>query len=159
MQSRALLVLLLALGLGWGSPTLAAVAQGTLVTLDDGTTRAVEMLQRGDKLRGPDAKPHEIFAVTVLETPVLVTILTDSGRKVAISTDQQVPVIRNDDPIMTNKVAVSDRVMTIDGFETVVSIDELPAGTKAYKLSIGEPGTSEQDPLWANGVMLSDEPM
>jgi hypothetical protein len=156
---RALVLLALIVGAGGVSPALAAVGQGTLVTLDDGTTRAVEALKRGDKLRGPDAKPHEIFAVTVVDAPTLVTILTDTGRKVAISRDQQLPVVRDGDPIMTNALAVGDKLMSVDGFETVVAIEDVPAGTKAYRLSIGEPGTSERDPLWANGVMLSDEPI
>jgi hypothetical protein len=137
----------------------AMVGYGTFVTLADGTLRVVQRLQRGDKLSGPDGKEREIFAISNVPSDDLITVTTNTGRKVTLSKDHPVPVERSGSPFIANGLRLGDKVMTIEGFETVDYIVPAKVGTVAFKLSIGEPGTTEKDPLFANGMMLSDEPI
>jgi hypothetical protein len=143
------------------SPTqsLAMVGYGTFITLADGTMRVVQALKRGDKLSGPDGKEREIFAVTSEEGVDLIVVTTNTGRKIVVSADHPVPVQRGETPFIAYGMRLGDKVMTVEGFETVEYITPAKPGTVAYKLSIGEPGTTEKDPLFANGLMVSDEPI
>jgi intein/homing endonuclease len=159
VRRRHLTSIALVVGLLSPTPGWAMVGYGTFVTLADDTMRVVQALRRGDKLAGPDGKQREIFAISIVEGAELILVTTNTGRKIVLSKDHPVPVERNDSPFIANGVRLGDKIMSIEGFETVEYIEPAKAGTVAYKLSIGEPGTTEKDPLFANGLMVSDEPI
>jgi intein/homing endonuclease len=159
MRLRHLTAAVLAAGLLSPTAGWAMVGYGTFVTLADGTMRVVQALKRGDKLSGPDGKEREIFAISSAEAADLIKVTTNTGRKLVLSKDHPVPVQRGETPFIADGVRLGDKIMTIEGFETIEYIEPVTAGTMAYKLSIGEPGTSEKDPLFANGLMVSDEPI
>lgn len=155
---RAFPALVLAAWLAGSTPGWAVMGYGTFVTLADGTMRVVQALKRGDKLAGPDTEQREIFAISTVENAELVTIITNKGRKLVVGKGHPIPIIRGEAPFIASDIRVGDRVYSIEGFETVEIVEAAKPGI-AYKLSIGEPGTSERDPLYANGLMVSDEPI
>jgi hypothetical protein len=159
MRLRRITAMALVVGVLGPTPGWAMMGYGTFVTLADGTMRVVQALKRGDMLSGPDGKERQIFAISSVEGAELIKVTTDKGRKIVLSKDHPVPVERNDNPFIANGVRLGDKIMSIEGFETVEYIEPAKAGTVAYKLSIGEPGTTEKDPLFANGLMVSDEPI
>jgi intein/homing endonuclease len=159
MGLRHLTATTLVVGLLGPTPGWAMVGYGTFVTLADDTMRVVQALKRGDKLAGPDGKEREIFAISSVESDELVTVTTNTGRKIVMSKDHPVPVQRGETPFIADGVRLGDKIMSIEGFETVEYIVPAKTGIVAYKLSIGEPGTTEKDPLFANGLMVSDEPI
>jgi hypothetical protein len=159
VRLRQLVVAATVAGILIPTQSLGMVGYGTFVTLADGTLRVVQALKRGDKLSGPDGKEREIFAISSVESSELIKVTTNTGRKVVLSADHPVPVQRGEVPFIANGVRLGDKIMSIEGFETVEYIEPMEAGTMSYRLSIGEPGTTEQDPMFANGMMISDEPV
>ena len=155
---RLLLAIGLVAGLLSSTPVMAMIGYGSFVTLSDGTMRVVQAIKRGDVLSGGDGASNEVFAVSSSDTVELIRVITNSGREFVVSKDHPVPVRRQNTPFIANGVRLGDEVMTVEGFETVEYITPVAGGTLAYKLSIGEPGTSEKDPLFVDGVMVSDEP-
>ena len=155
---RPLLAVALVAGLLGSTPAMAMIGYGSFVSLSDGTMRVVQAIKRGDVLSGGDGTANEVFAVSSSEGVELIRVITDSGREFVVSKDHPVPVRRGNSPFIANGVRLGDEVMTVEGFETVDYITPVTGSTLAYKLSIGEPGTSEKDPLFVDGVMVSDEP-
>ena len=155
---RPLLAVALVAGLLGSTPAMAMIGYGSFVSLSDGTMRVVQAIKRGDLLSGGDGTANEVFAVSSSEGVELIRVITSTGREFVVSRDHPVPVRRGNSPFIANGVRLGDEVMTVEGFETVEYITPVTGGTLAYKLSIGEPGTSEKDPLFVDGVMVSDEP-
>ena len=157
---RKLVVIALAGWLVSMSPALAAFAAGTMISLADGTTKAVEELKTGDILAGPGGSTRTVVSLApVAEPGVMTTITTNTGRTLTITQGHPVPVQNEGGIHLADAVKIGDIVMTeAHVAETVTSIVDAPAGTAAYRLNAGEPGTTAKDPLFANGVLISDEP-
>lgn len=141
------------------SPSLAALAEGTLISLGDTTSVPVERLKAGDMLAAPGGKMLPVVAVApVAEPGPMLTITTDKGRSFTITEGHLVPVQDEGGIHLADRVDIGDLVMTETGAETITEIVAAPEGIKAYRITVGEPGTTARDPLFANGVLLSDEP-
>ena len=141
------------------SPSYAALAAGTMITLGDTTSVPIERLKAGDMLSAPGGKMLPVVAVAPVSQPgPMLTITTDKGRSLTITEGHQVPVQDEGGIHLADSIQAGDLVMTETGAETVISVTAAPAGTAAYRITVGEPGTTARDPLFANGVLVSDEP-
>jgi hypothetical protein len=141
------------------SPGYAALAAGTLISLGDTTSVPIERLKAGDMLAAPGGKMLPVVAVAPLTDPgPMLTITTDKGRSFTITVGHLVPVQDEGGIHLAESVDVGDLVMTETGAETIAEIVAAPAGTEAYRITVGERGTTARDPLFANGVLVSDEP-
>lgn len=157
---RKLVVIALAGWLVSMSPSLATIAAGTLINMADGSTKPVEALVAGDILAAPSNETRTVVSVApVAEPGVMRLITTDSGRTLIVSEGHPVPVQNEGGIHIVTSVKVGDIVMTdVNKAEKITSVVDAPADTVAYRLSVGEPGTTARDPLFANGVLISDEP-
>ncbi|MCP3098899.1 Hint domain-containing protein [Myxococcus sp. K15C18031901] len=143
----------------------SCMAEGTRITLPDGTRAPIETLKVGDKVRA-SANGRVLTIQDVIfghENKPLVRLEDDQGHDVRLT--EQHPVLLSSGLVVTaDKVQVTDKVRTEKGTSTIVAIERLPYTGKVYNLKLGTPQELEslspsERTMFAEGLLVGDDSM
>jgi hypothetical protein len=148
--------------LQWG-----CLAAGTLVTLADGSRKAIEAITRDDLVLGPDRKPWQVFAHTKGEDAALIEVKAEDGT-VARMTDEH-PVITARDRrgrlrwTIASRLTVGMALITAKGASKVVSVEHRAYEGSVYNMAIkplgADKGPARGSAFYADGLLVGDQTM
>ncbi|NOU51902.1 hypothetical protein HG263_15300 [Pseudoalteromonas sp. JBTF-M23] len=146
----------------------SCLAEGSLITLPDGSQMPIEKLSVGDQVLGASQYNSasrlalEIKDISVgVEAIPMIEIKTKSGKKLLLTESHPV-IMQSGESIWANEVQLGDRIHTQDGVEFVSKIKEVKFKDKVYNLRLSR---SKDDPnylegetfsMFANGVQVGD---
>lgn len=143
----------------------SCLAEGTRITLDDGSTIPIETLKAGqqvlvdregraekvaNKLKGTEAVP-------------MVRLLTANGRNLLLTDGH--PVITPDGPVLAGMLHIRQKVMTDKGADTLVSVRREMFAKPVWNLNVGTPPSDLNNAavrgktFFANGILVGDNVM
>ena len=138
------------------------LAPGTLITLADGTSRAIEKIAVGDRLRGLDGRGLEVTSYTKgPETKRLFTIITADGKSVRMTEAHPVP-LADGTVKQAHKLLVGDRMSTAAGPVAITKLTEAAYSGDVWNLAVGGPQQSKatldtaSHAFFANGLLVGD---
>ena len=143
----------------------SCLAEGTLVTLADGSKVAIEDLKEGALVR-IDGRGRTLVVESKLkgkEEAPMIRLKTAGGRDVLITDGH--PVITSEGPVLAGLLRPGQKVMTDAGPDAVVSVAREPFAKAVWNLNLGAPPASLNDPkvagssFFANGVQVGDNLM
>ncbi|BBN80219.1 hypothetical protein PA25_02040 [Pseudoalteromonas sp. A25] len=146
----------------------SCLAQGSLITLPDGSQMPIEKLAVGDLVMGASQyNPANRLALEIKDISVgveaipMIEIKTKSGKKLLLTESHPV-IMQSGESIWANEVQLGDRIHTQDGIEFVSKIKEVKFKDKVYNLRLSR---SKDDPnylegetfsMFANGLQVGD---
>ena len=138
------------------------VAEGSLVTLADGTTRAIEEVRIGDRVR---PAPHAAALTVVkhtdgVERGDMVRIVTASGHRLLLTETH--PVLTDQGAVSAGAVRAGTILVTVDGAAKVTRVTREPFDGMVWSLELGRPDGSVADgdtTFIANGLVVGDSRM
>ncbi|AGC47367.1 hypothetical protein MYSTI_06094 [Myxococcus stipitatus DSM 14675] len=143
----------------------SCMAEGTRITMADGTLAPIETLRVGDKVRA-NAKGRVLTVQDFIfgrEPKPLVRLRDDQGHDVRL-TEQHPVLLSSGLVIAADKVQVKDTVLTQKGTATITSTERVPYDGKVYNLKLGTPEelaslSPNERTLFADGVLVGDDTM
>lgn len=143
----------------------SCVAEGTRITLSDGSTVAVEALKAGQRVMVDASgraervdskfKGHEVVP--------MVRLRTVGGRSLLLTDGH--PVITPTGPVLAGLLQPGQKVMTRKGAETLVSVGREMFARPVWNLNVGKPPADLNDPavtgarFFADGILVGDNIM
>ncbi|MCP3057901.1 Hint domain-containing protein [Myxococcus sp. K38C18041901] len=143
----------------------SCMAEGTKVTLADGTRAAIETLKVGDKVRS-NASGRVLTVQDFIfgrEPKPLVRLRDDQGHDLRL-TEKHPVLLTSGLVVPADKVQVKDQVRTESGTAFITATERVPYDGKVYNLKLGTPeeleslGPNERT-LFADGVLVGDDTM
>lgn len=143
----------------------SCLAEGSKVTLADGTTVAVEDLVVGQAVR-VDAGGRTMVVESKLkgmEEIPMVRLRTAGGRNLLITDGH--PVMTPDGPVLAGLLKDGQTVMTQDGPDKLVSTEREKSARPVWNLNLGAPPADLNDPdvkgstFFAEGIQVGDNLM
>lgn len=117
-----------ALNIQWG-----CFAEGTRITMCDGTQKPVEAIQKGDKVRTKNGTANVTGTVTGEESKMVV-IGTSHGNKLLISKGH--PILTESGWKTAEALSAADRLLTVAGTESISELHYCDYQSKVYSFSI-----------------------
>ncbi|CAH9066656.1 hypothetical protein PSECIP111854_03933 [Pseudoalteromonas sp. CIP111854] len=146
----------------------SCLAEGSLITLPNGTQMPIEKLSVGDQVLGASQyTPANHLALDITDISVgveaipMVELKTKSGKKLLLTESHPV-IMQSGHSIWANEVQLGDRIHTQDGVEFVSKITQVKFKDKVYNLRLAR---STNDPkylegetfsMFANGLQVGD---
>ncbi|NEO75179.1 Hint domain-containing protein [Moorena sp. SIO4G3] len=140
----------------------SCVAEGTQVTLYDGTTKPIEQIEPGDKvITNLQGKVKEIEGVLKgTEELPMVRLKTNFGHDLLLS--QGHPVVTPSGVVLAKSLKVRGEVVTDGGNATITQASQESYGGYVYNLNVGprqEGNCDDSSTFYANGIIIGDNQM
>ena len=135
----------------------SCIAMGTLITLDDGSLKAIEDIIVGDRVSSQGESMLVMDTSIGYEALPMINIQDDKGHSVLLTETHPVVTI-NRGVVWANEVAVGDILSTDVGQSTVVSVGEELFNGTVHNLEL-EPLQGKDDAnevMFANGIAVGD---
>lgn len=143
---------------------VGCLAKGTRILMDDKSERAIETFNARERI----ASSPEGTILTVANTLVgiekkpMIRILTERGQSLLL-TDAH-PVVTTKGVRLARRLAIGDRVLTVNGEARIASIDSVLFDGSVWNLDVGVPEdkiniTKENTTFFANGILVGDSKM
>ena len=137
------------------------VAEGTRVTLGDGTEMPIESIStRNNVLAGTRMLPV-VNTISGTEDDPMVRITTQSGKSLLLSRTH--PVMTTRGAVLAYRLGVGDEVITAQGPEKLVSTAPETYRGKVWNLDVGQKEdaglTHQNSTFFANGILVGDNKM
>jgi|GEM_PF-4430106 len=135
------------------------VAAGSLVTMADGSSKAIEQVVNGDRvLSRPDGPVLAVRGTVSGDDPAMIEIDAENGDGVQVTGTH--PVITSHGPVMARDLRPGDRLITATGDTMVVAVQARPAA-RVYNLQLGAIDTApipapDKTTFIANGILVGD---
>lgn len=137
------------------------VAEGTLITMADGTSTAIEKVQPKQTVRGGDGRKLEVRAYWKGDESELIRVKTQNGKTVSISSGHPLP-LADGTVKLGSALAVGDKLTTSDGTSAIATLEKVRWTGKVWNLDLGAPRRPNQAPaladhgFFANGILIGD---
>lgn len=128
----------------WG-----CVAEGTLISMADGSTRKAEDVRVGDSLKSQDGESVAVTNVFMGTEAELVRLKTASGECLDMTYDH--PVLAARGFVRADELTAGDRIVTESGESAVSELYPIPYGGKVYSVETSPPGA-----IVCNGIVTGD---
>ncbi|ATQ42408.1 Hint domain-containing protein [Caulobacter mirabilis] len=142
----------------------SCLAEGTLVTLADGSKVAIEDLKEGALVRVAGGRTLAVESkLKGTEEAPMIRLKTAGGREVLITDGH--PVIVAGKPVLAGLVRVGQKVTIEGGVDAVVSVEREAYAKPVWNLNLGAPPASLNDPkvtgsaFYAGGILVGDNVM
>ena len=140
------------------------VAEGTLVTMADDTTKPIETIRAGERIRSNARRlPLTVDNYTKgYEKPPMYALATANGRKL-LATEGH-PVITASGIKTARQLVVGDVLITDAGHSKLVSVARRKYDGNVWNLDVGRPAdrvrlTDTNTTFYANGILVGDGQM
>jgi hypothetical protein len=133
------------------------LAEGTQMTLADGSTMAVEDLHSGVVLRGPDGQERPVISTVLGSHEGEVTRLVAAGRELLLSPNHL--VLTPGGPRLAIELTPGETVCVEGGTATLEAREEVEFKGLLCNASLagpGEPVGPESNTMLANGILVGD---
>ena len=140
------------------------IAEGTLITLADGTTRPIEEFEGNEKVLSTNGAVMTVrLTNSGVETDLMIQVKDEQNRLLKITSKH--PVLTDNGPKQAHLLQVNDSLITSDGTARIVEISHVAFGGRVWNLTLGV-GDGELNNLaddkrafFANGIMVGDAAM
>jgi len=139
------------------------IAEGTLITLADGTTRPIEKFEGGEKVLTSDGKVLTVrLTNSGAEMDLMVQLKDDQNRSLKITSKH--PVLTDNGPRQAHLLQAGDSLIGANGAAKIVEITHVPFAGRVWNLTLGvgdeEKGLSDTNrTFFANGILVGDSAM
>jgi hypothetical protein len=140
---------------------------GTLVTLANGSRKAIEDITRDDLVRGPDGKPWQVFAHTKGHDAALIEVRAEDGTVARMTTEH--PVITGRDHYgrlrwtTASRLTVGMALITVKGPSKVAAVERVAYRGAVYNMALRPLGTEKApargSAFYADGLLVGDQTM
>jgi hypothetical protein len=142
--------------------TFGCLRAGTMIAMADGTRRAIETLQHGDKIRSGHGMLTVANYLVGPETDPLYGVTTANGFRVEMTAQHAVPTRKGIK--LARKLKVGDVVTTLKGPSRIARIQRIAYDGKVWNLDVGVPGEAarqnpDRETFFAGGVLVGDSRM
>jgi len=135
------------------------LAEGTEITLADGSRRAVEAFtgKGGESVKSADGKASEVRGTTAGTEPYpMIRIKTDGGQNVLVTRTHPM-ILGNGLPVQARYLQVGDVLSTLDGSAAVTSLEQEDYKGKVHNLLVQPYPTAGT--YYAGGLLTGDANM
>jgi hypothetical protein len=148
--------------LQWG-----CVPAGTLVTLMDGSRKAIEAMTREDLVLGADGRPWQVFNLLAGDDAELIVVTAEDGT-VARMTPEHPVIIGEDDRarprwVTASKLAAGMPLVTVKGESKAAAVERRAYGGTVYNMVLRPQGSNHTPAqgggFYADGLLVGDQTM
>lgn len=130
--------------------------KGTMVTLADGTEKAVEEFLGGEKIKSSDMNRTVGATTSGTEWLPMYVVATENGKSVSMSGKHAVPT--NKGMVLAKYLKIGMEVSTLDGPSKITSITKEKYDGSVHNFMIGEleDALDGMANMYANGILVGD---
>ena len=139
------------------------IAEGTLITLADGSTRPIEQFEGGETILSGDGSPLTVrFTNDGVELDLMVEIKDDYDRLLKVTSKH--PVLTNNGPTRAHMLQVGDSLVSATGAAKIAQIKHVAFAGRVWNLTLGVGDelnrlTDDNRTFFANGILVGDSAM
>mmetsp|Transcript_28676 Transcript_28676/g.38238 ORF Transcript_28676/g.38238 Transcript_28676/m.38238 type:complete len:561 (+) Transcript_28676:93-1775(+) len=135
------------------------VAEGTMITLADGSTKAIENVSNEDSVKiNSKGDTMPVLATTLGKAQPGEIYILNTANGDALTLSSKHLVITNNGAKQAQELKAGDLIQTQEGIDTVKSIEKGTFNGNLYNLELGEDGNVPEkgSSFFANGVSVGD---
>lgn len=140
---------------------------GTLVTLANGSRKAIEDITRDDLVLGPDGKPWQVFTHIKGDDAVLIEVRAEDGTVARMTTEHPVIIGRDRHGRLrwttASQLAAGMGLITAKGPSKVAAVERVAYQGSVYNMALRPLGTDKTpargSAFYADGLLVGDETM
>jgi len=124
--------------------------ENTMVMMADGSNRRIKDLRIGDMVERTMGGTCRIENIWRGYEEELIELKLENEKQLSITKDH--PIITDKGVVRAITIKAGDLLLTVDGYEKVVSIEIIKYESNVYNLELGDPDNY----FWAGGIAVGD---
>lgn len=140
----------------------SCLAEGSAITMADGTTKPVELVRLGDEVRSDvPGRSQKVVDITKGNESALMVEVTDTHGRTVLVTEGHPFFDESGFAVRADSLRAGTRVDTADGLTTIARVERKPYGGQVFNLKLGtdeEAAASDVSKIhmFANGYRVGD---